>query len=90
VLFTSLHFIVFFALVLALNQMLRRWPLLQKLMLLLASYYFYAQWNWHYLFLVWFSTLVDYTIGLRLPPSGRIPAGLCTRQLSDATISPRP
>ena len=41
-LFTSLQFIVFFALVLALNQTLRRWPLLQKLMLLFASYYFYV------------------------------------------------
>ena len=68
-LFTSLQFIVFFALVLALNQTLRRWPLLQKLMLLFASYYFYAQWNWHYLFLVWFSTVVDYSIGRRLPHS---------------------
>jgi alginate O-acetyltransferase complex protein AlgI len=68
-LFTSLQFIVFFATVLVLNQGLRRWPLLQKLMLLLASYYFYAQWNWHYLFLVWFSTVVDYAIGRRLPHS---------------------
>jgi alginate O-acetyltransferase complex protein AlgI len=68
-LFTSLQFVVFFLVVLALNQPLRRWPLAQKSMLLLASYYFYAQWNWHYLFLVWFSTLVDYTIGLRLPQS---------------------
>jgi alginate O-acetyltransferase complex protein AlgI len=68
-LFTSLQCIVFFSVVLALNQALRHWPLLQKLMLLLASYYFYAQWDWHYLFLVWFSTLVDYTIGLLLPRS---------------------
>jgi len=68
-LFTSIQFVAFFLIVLALNQLLRRWPVLQKLMLLLASYYFYAQWNWHYLFLVWFSTLVDYTIGLRLPYS---------------------
>jgi D-alanyl-lipoteichoic acid acyltransferase DltB (MBOAT superfamily) len=68
-LFTSIQFVVFFLVVLALNQPLRRWPLLQKLMLLVASYYFYAQWNWHYLFLVWFSTVVDYTIGLRLPRS---------------------
>jgi len=66
-LFTSIQFVVFFLVVLALNQSLRRWPLLQKSMLLLASYYFYAQWNWHYLFLVWFSTAVDYAIGRRLP-----------------------
>lgn len=68
-LFTSLQFVVFFGIVLALNQALRGWPILQKLMLVAASYYFYAQWNWHYLFLVWFSTIVDYSIGLRLPRS---------------------
>ncbi|MGA9333775.1 MAG: MBOAT family O-acyltransferase [Rudaea sp.] len=66
-LFTSLHFIVFFIVVLALNQPLRRWPVAQKLMLLAASYYFYGQWHWSYLLLIWFSTLVDYGIGLRLP-----------------------
>jgi alginate O-acetyltransferase complex protein AlgI len=69
VLFTSIQFVVFFAVVLILNQPLRRWPVAQKLMLVLASYYFYAQWNWNYLFLVWFSTVVDYSIGLRLPHS---------------------
>ncbi len=66
-LFNSVHFIVFFIVVLALNQPLRRWPVAQKLMLLAASYYFYGQWEWHYLFLVWFSTIVDYLIGLRMP-----------------------
>lgn len=66
-LFTSLHFVVFFLVVLALNQPLRRWPVAQKLMLLAASYYFYGQWEWHYLLLIWFSTIVDYAIGLRLP-----------------------
>jgi len=66
-LFNSFHFVVFFIVVLALNQTLRRWPLAQKLMLLAASYYFYGQWQWHYLLLVWFSTLVDYAIGLRMP-----------------------
>ncbi len=70
-LFTSLHFIVFFLVVLALNQPLRRWPVAQKLMLLAASYYFYGQWEWHYLLLIWFSTIVDYAIGLRLPVARR-------------------
>ncbi|MEO6689518.1 MAG: MBOAT family protein [Dokdonella sp.] len=66
-LFNSFHFIVFFIVVLALNQPLKRWPVAQKLMLLAASYYFYGQWEWRYLFLVWFSTIVDYLIGLRMP-----------------------
>lgn len=46
-LFTSLHFVVFFIVVLALNHPLRRWPVAQKLMLLAASYYFYGQREWH-------------------------------------------
>jgi alginate O-acetyltransferase complex protein AlgI len=66
-LFNSFHFVAFFVVVLALNQSLRSWPVAQKLMLLAASYYFYGQWEWNYLLLVWFSTLVDWTIGLRLP-----------------------
>jgi hypothetical protein len=37
-LFNSIHFLVFFVIVLALNQALRRWPTAQKLMLLAASY----------------------------------------------------
>ncbi len=68
-LFNSIQFVVFFLVVLALNQALRGFPLVQKITLLLASYYFYGQWSWHYLFLIWFSTLVDYFIGRRLPNS---------------------
>ena len=70
-LFNSVHFVVFFLVVLALNQTLRRWPVAQKLMLLAASYYFYGQWEWHYLLLIWFSTIVDYLIALRLPHTAR-------------------
>ncbi|HET9033356.1 MAG TPA: MBOAT family O-acyltransferase [Dokdonella sp.] len=65
-LFNSFHFVVFFVIVLALNQSLRRWPGAQKLMLLAASYYFYGQWNWLYLVLILFSTVTDYAIGLGL------------------------
>jgi len=64
VLFNSLHFVVFFLLVLVLNQALRRWPTAQKAMLLAASYYFYGQWSWMYLGLVLWSTALDYAIGL--------------------------
>jgi alginate O-acetyltransferase complex protein AlgI len=68
-LFNSLHFVIFFLIVLALNQCLRALPTMQKCMLLLASYYFYGQWHWEYLLLIWFSTIVDYLIGLQLPRS---------------------
>ncbi|MFA7320598.1 MAG: MBOAT family O-acyltransferase [Dokdonella sp.] len=65
-LFNSFHYVVFFVIVIALNQSLRRWPGAQKLMLLAASYYFYGQWNWLYLLLILFSTATDYAIGLGL------------------------
>jgi alginate O-acetyltransferase complex protein AlgI len=65
-LFNSLEFPVFFALVLVLNRLLRGSPTLQKLMLLCASYYFYGQWSWIYLALIVASTLTDYAIGLGL------------------------
>jgi D-alanyl-lipoteichoic acid acyltransferase DltB (MBOAT superfamily) len=65
-LFNSFHFVVFFIVVFALNQSLRRWPDAQKWMLLAASYYFYGQWSWLYLLLILFSTATDYAIGLGL------------------------
>lgn len=68
-LFNSLDFVIFFLVVLALNQVLRKSSTAQKLMLLAASYYFYGQWEWSYLALILFSTIVDYTIGMRLAAS---------------------
>lgn len=39
---------------------------LQNLLLLGASYYFYACWDWRFLFLLMFSTLLDYFSGLKI------------------------
>jgi alginate O-acetyltransferase complex protein AlgI len=36
----------------------------QNLLLLLASYYFYSAWDWRFLFLLLWSTLLDYGCGL--------------------------
>lgn len=38
----------------------------QNLLLVLASYFFYACWDWRFLSLIIFSTFIDYTIGLAL------------------------
>ncbi len=35
-------------------------------MLLGASYYFYASWDWRFLLLIWFTTLLDFFSGLRI------------------------
>lgn len=39
------------------------------MLLLLASYYFYACWDWRFLFLLLFSTLLDYFTGLKMQVS---------------------
>ncbi len=39
---------------------------LQNLLIVLASYLFYGWWDWRFLSLIFFSTVVDYTVGLRL------------------------
>ena len=38
----------------------------QNILLLFASYFFYACWDWRFLFLLMFSTLLDYTSGLKI------------------------
>ncbi len=38
----------------------------QNILLLIASYYFYACWDWRFLFLLIFSTLLDYYTGLKM------------------------
>ena len=59
-LFNSLQFFGFLALVLSLYYQLGHRA--QNRMLLLASYLFYAAWDWRFLGLVWLSTLVDYFV----------------------------
>jgi alginate O-acetyltransferase complex protein AlgI len=65
-LFNSIDFALFLIISLALYHGLRGWPTLQKVGLLACSYWFYGQWNWMYLGLILFSTVLDYRIGLGL------------------------
>ncbi len=68
-LFNSLQFLVFFPAVVALyflTPFRLRW-----ILLLSASYYFYACWKVEYLALILFSTAVDYIAGLRMEASAR-------------------
>ncbi|MEZ5980564.1 MAG: MBOAT family O-acyltransferase, partial [Planctomycetota bacterium] len=64
-LFTTLRFIGFFLLVFVLHWALRNHRA-RKVLLLVASYVFYAAWNWKFLGLIVLSTAVDYVIGLAL------------------------
>ncbi len=60
-LFNSLPFLVFLAAVLAVVPRLSHRS--QNRFLLLASYLFYGWWDWRFLALLWFSTLLDYGVG---------------------------
>lgn len=58
--FNSLTFFVFFAIVLSIHHARIPWTW-KKINLILASYLFYAAWNPPFVVLLWISTLVDWT-----------------------------
>ena len=66
-LFNSLDFAIFLPIVFILYWLLTQRNLkLQNLLIVLASYVFYGWWDWRFLSLILFSTVIDYTIGLFL------------------------
>ena len=66
-LFNSIDFALFLPLVFTLYWLLNQRSLrLQNALVVVASYLFYAWWDWRFLSLIVFSTLVDYTVGLNL------------------------
>ncbi len=62
--FNSLQYAVFLPVVLCAYWLLRHRG--QNALLLLASYVFYAMWDWRFLGLMLLSTTVDYTVGRQL------------------------
>jgi D-alanyl-lipoteichoic acid acyltransferase DltB (MBOAT superfamily) len=66
-LFNSFEFLIFFLVVfLSFWFIFSKTALRQNIFLLLASYVFYAFWDWRFLFLLLFSTLLDYASGLAI------------------------
>ena len=66
-LFNSLDFAIFLPIVFILYWFVcRRSLVAQNILILAASYVFYAWWDWRFLGLIIFSTLVDYSIGVKL------------------------
>lgn len=63
--FDSFLFLIFFIIVVALYYVIPSWNL-QKVLLLVCSYLFYASWSPPLVFLIWISTLVDYFIARRI------------------------
>ncbi|MGJ3234252.1 MBOAT family O-acyltransferase [Marivirga sp.] len=63
-LFNSFEFIVFFIVCFYLYWFVFRKSLIkQNILLLIASYFFYGWWDWRFLSLIAFSSLVDYFLG---------------------------
>jgi alginate O-acetyltransferase complex protein AlgI len=69
-LFNSINFAIFLPIVFILYWFFSNKSLkFQNILLLAASYYFYAFWDWRFLFLLIFSTLLDYYTGLKMSAS---------------------
>lgn len=66
-LFNSIDFAVFLPVVFVLYWFITQRNLkLQNLLIVIVSYVFYGWWDWRFLSLILFSTLVDYTVGVLL------------------------
>src|ERR1700679_1574929 len=66
-LFNSIGFAIFLPVVFFLYWFLVKESLkLQNILLLVSSYFFYACWDYRFLFLLIFSTLLDYSTGIKM------------------------
>ncbi len=65
--FNSIDFAIFLPIVFLLYWFVAKKSLrLQNILLLIASYFFYACWDYRFLFLLIFSTLLDYSTGIKM------------------------
>ncbi|SFT89592.1 D-alanyl-lipoteichoic acid acyltransferase DltB, MBOAT superfamily [Algoriphagus locisalis] len=72
-LFNSIDFLIFLPLVFLVYWLIpakKVW--LQNILILVASYVFYGWWDWRFLFLILFSTLVDFFVGRGLSKELRV------------------
>lgn len=68
--FNSLHFAIFLPFIFILYWFTgRSTKKMQNIILILASYYFYSCWDWRFLFLLVFSTFLDYFSALKVAQS---------------------
>lgn len=70
-LFNSIDFAIFLPIVFLLYWFVTNKNLkLQNFLIVVASYVFYGWWNWKFLSLILFSTLVDFLIGKNINKGG--------------------
>ncbi|TYB75073.1 MBOAT family O-acyltransferase [Bizionia algoritergicola] len=65
-LFNSIDFAVFFPIFFVIYWLVSDNLKLRNVFLLVASYFFYGWWDWRFLFLIAFSSFVDYYVGKQL------------------------
>ena len=65
-LFNSIDFLIFLPTVFILYWFVFKKIKYQNILILLASYVFYAWWDWRFLILIIASTVLDYIIGVSL------------------------
>ena len=72
-LFNSIDFAIFLPIVFLLYWFVANKNLkLQNFLIVVASYLFYGWWDWRFLSLILFSTLIDYSVGIRLSKQDNI------------------
>ena len=70
-LFNSVEFAVFLPIVFILYWFVTNRNIkIQNILLLVASYFFYGWWDWRFLFLIAFSSLIDFFVGIELGRTG--------------------
>ena len=70
-LFNSIHYAIFLPIIFILYWSFNKKLKWQNILLLIASYYFYSCWDWRFLFLLLFSTFLDYFSGLQIAKSDK-------------------
>jgi len=71
-LFNSFPFLVFLPLVYLIYWLLRKRIKYQNVFIIISSYIFYGFWDWRFLFLIFFSSFVDFTVGHYIAKSNEI------------------
>jgi D-alanyl-lipoteichoic acid acyltransferase DltB (MBOAT superfamily) len=66
-LFNSIDFVIFLPIIFILYWFVTNKKLkFQNFLIVISSYFFYGWWDWRFLSLILFSTLIDYSIGVKL------------------------
>lgn len=71
-LFNSINFLLFFVFVFFLYWYLQKEVKFQNILLFLSSYLFYSFWDWRFLFMLFFSTFLDFSLGIQLQNTDKL------------------